>query len=82
MNDIVAYEHAALGKQTEITYGEAAELTRELLDEIYQPFKLGDLSYPASVVLEAVDPVAFRAVVLEEIDYRISEGLWTEDPPE
>lgn len=36
------------------------ELYRELLDEIYEPIKFGELEYCPSQVLEAVDPTAFR----------------------
>lgn len=36
------------------------ELFRELLDEIYEPIKFGELEYSPSLVLEAVDPTAFR----------------------
>jgi hypothetical protein len=74
---VVAYDENGV----EVTYGEAAELTRDILDEVYDPFTLGELSYPASRVLEEVDPIAFRQVVLEEIDYRIQDCDWTEDPP-
>lgn len=36
------------------------ELYRDLLDEIYEPIKFGELEYCPSQVLEAVDPTAFR----------------------
>lgn len=46
-----------------VTEGEQVdieELYRELLDEIYEPIKFGELEYCPSQVLEAVDPTAFR----------------------
>jgi hypothetical protein len=36
------------------------ELFRELLDEIHEPIKFGELEYCPSQVLEVVDPTAFR----------------------
>ena len=46
-----------------VTEGEQVdieELYRDLLDEIYEPIKFGELEYCPSQVLEAVDPTAFR----------------------
>jgi len=44
------------------------ELFRELLDEIYEPIKFGELEYCPSQVLEAVDPTAFRMGCNENAD--------------
>ncbi|MBA4026679.1 MAG: hypothetical protein C0473_00405 [Cyanobacteria bacterium DS3.002] len=46
---------AAEGEQVNIE-----ELYRDLLDEVYEPIKFGELEYCPSQVLEAVDPTAFR----------------------
>lgn len=46
-----------------VTEGEQVnieELYRDLLDEVYEPIKFGELEYCPSQVLEAVDPTAFR----------------------
>ena len=66
------------------------ELYRDMLDEVYEPVKFGDLEYSPSVVLEAVDETAFRIgcnemaenmvhdevlVCLNGIYYRIEELL-------
>src|ERR1700733_4796100 len=36
------------------------ELYRDLLDEVYEPIKFGELEYSPATVLESVDPTAFR----------------------
>lgn len=47
----------------------------ELLDEIYSPFKIGNLEYPASETFKDVDPIAFNQEFLNWLD---AEG-WDED---
>jgi hypothetical protein len=51
-----------------------AELYRDLLDEIYEPIKFGELEYSPSTVLEAVDKVAFDMGCNEYADSEIEDG--------
>lgn len=51
-----------------------AELYRDLLDEIYDPVKFGDLEYSPATVLESVDPVAFQMGCNEYADSEIQDG--------
>lgn len=50
------------------------ELFRELLDEIYEPIKFGELEYCPSQVLEAVDSTAFRMGCNENADSLVEDG--------
>ncbi len=40
------------------------ELYRDLLDEVYEPVRFGDLEYSPSTVLESVDQVAFNMAAM------------------
>ncbi len=51
-----------------------AELYRDLLDEIYEPIKFGELEYSPSMVLESVDTVAFEMGCSEYADNEVDEG--------
>ncbi len=51
-----------------------AELYRDLLDEIYEPIKFGELEYTPSMVLESVDTVAFEMGCNEYADSELDEG--------
>lgn len=51
-----------------------AELYRDLLDEIYEPVRFGELEYSPSTVLEAVDSVAFRMGCNEYADGEVQDG--------
>ncbi|HEY9685153.1 MAG TPA: hypothetical protein V6C86_26505 [Oculatellaceae cyanobacterium] len=51
------------------------ELYRDLLDECYAEVKFGDFTYSPSLVLESVDPTAFRIGVSEYADSLICDGL-------
>lgn len=48
----------------------------EAIDEITEPFTLGDLSYPASLILKKVDPIAYHQ---EYLNYLDAEGLDEDD---
>lgn len=50
------------------------ELYRDLLDEIYEPIKFGELEYCPSQVLESVDPTAFRMGCNEYADSLMEDG--------
>lgn len=51
-----------------------SELYSDLLDEIYEPVKFGELEYCPSTVLEAVDPVVFRLGCNEYADSEVQDG--------
>ncbi len=53
---------------------DVAELYRDLLDEIYEPVKFGELEYSPSTVLESVDTVAFEMGVSEYADSEVQDG--------
>lgn len=59
------------------TEGEIDEQYRQLLDEIGGPVKIGALTYDASVVLAAVDPIAYRCGLADYTSNLIDDG-WTE----
>lgn len=42
----------------------------DLWDEIYPEVSFGSLTYPASRVLKAVDPIAYRQELLNHVDAR------------
>lgn len=44
----------------------SAELFEEMLDELYPTFKIGELTFYASQILKACDPIAYR---IELADY-------------
>jgi hypothetical protein len=44
----------------------SAELFEEMLDELYPAFKIGELTFYASQILKACDPIAYR---IELTDY-------------
>ncbi len=50
------------------------ELFRDVLDEIYEPIKFGELEYCPSQVLEAVDSTAFRMGCNENADRLVEDG--------
>jgi len=51
-----------------------AEFYRDLLDEIYDPIKFGELEYSPSMVLESVDRVAFEMGCDEYADSELDDG--------
>lgn len=51
------------------------ELYRDLLDDIYEPVRFGELEYSPSAVLEAVDPVAFRIGAQENAGSAVEDSL-------
>jgi hypothetical protein len=54
------------------------ELYRDLLDECYPEVKFGELTYSPALVLESVDPTAFRVGAGEYADGMIEDGLLME----
>lgn len=50
------------------------ELYRDLLDEVYEPIRFGELTYSPSQVLESVDPIAFNMGAGEYADSLIEDG--------
>lgn len=48
----------------------------DILDEVYEEYKIGYLSYPASEVLKRCDPIAYNCGIDDEIDYRLSEAKY------
>lgn len=51
---------------------QAIEMTRALIDACESPVKICGMSYTASRILELVDPIAFRCIMLDMLD---SENL-------
>jgi len=64
--------------ETEGEQVDVEELYRDLLDECYPEIKFGELSYSPAMVLEAVDPTAFRIGAGEYADGMIEDGLLIE----
>lgn len=50
------------------------EMYDELLDECYEPFKIGDLEYSPSQVLKDVDPTAYRIGKQDYLDSLVEDG--------
>lgn len=50
------------------------EMYDDLLDECYEPFKLGDLEYSPSQVLRDVDPTAYRIGKQDYLDSLVEDG--------
>lgn len=64
--------------ETEGEHIDVEELYRDLLDDCYPEIKFGELMYSPAVVLEAVDPTAFRMGAVEYADGMIEDGLLIE----
>ena len=60
--------------ETEGEHVDVEELYRDLLDECYPAVKFGELEYSPSLVLESVDPTAFRIGAGEYADGMIEDG--------
>lgn len=60
--------------ETEGELVDVDEPYRDLLDECYSEVKLGDLTYSPSLVLELVDPTAFRIGAGEYADSIVEDG--------
>lgn len=56
---------------------EAEEAYEVMLDECYEPFRIGQMEYRPSYVLKEVDPVAYRCGLIDYID-----GIELRDWPE
>ena len=52
----------------EKSFEEWEEMVEEMLNDDYEPFKIGNLEYPAGTTLKEIDPIAFREIVLEYMD--------------
>ncbi len=46
----------------------------EFLNEVCDPFEIGNLSYEAGRVLEKIDPIAFRQGMLDQLDCEQRDG--------
>ena len=57
------------------TYDEVADEYEELLDELYEEVKIGDLTFSPGRIVRGLDPIAFRVGVA---DY--SSEYFTEYP--
>lgn len=55
------------------------EYVREMLDECYDTLTIGGVEFAPSRIVEELDPIMFRMIVLEEMDARITDGEWTEE---
>ena len=64
--------------ETEGEHIDVEELYRDLLDECYPEIKFGELMYSPAVVLESVDPTAFRIGAGEYAAGMIEDGLLIE----
>jgi hypothetical protein len=64
--------------ETEGEQVDVEALYRDLLDECYPEVKFGELMYSPSLVLESVDPTAFRIGAGEYADGMIEDGLLIE----
>jgi len=53
---------------------DADEMYADLLDECYEPFKMGDLEYSPSQVLKDVDPTAYRIGKQDYLDSLVEDG--------
>lgn len=58
-----------LNKELNMTESEIEESLVQLLDEIYEPFKMGELTFYPSDILKSCDPIAWRMAVSEHEDY-------------
>lgn len=57
-------------KVSEMTDREIEESLAELLDELYEPFKMGgELTFSPSDIVKSCDPIAWRMMVNEHEDY-------------
>ena len=71
-----AYD-AETGDEIDVT-----EYVRDMLDECYDPAVIGGVEFSPSRIVEELDPIMFRMIVLEEIDAKVTDGEWSEDAPE
>lgn len=55
------------------------EYVREMLDECYDTATIGGVEFYPSRIIEELDPIMFRMIVLDEMDARITDGEWTEE---
>jgi hypothetical protein len=55
------------------------EYVREMLDECYDALTIGGIEFSPSRIVEELDPIMFRMIVLQEMDAQITDGMWTEE---
>lgn len=48
---------------SKFTEPELEAMFDEFLDEVYEPFKMGELAYMPSDILKSCDPVAYRCML-------------------
>jgi len=51
------------------TQEELEEQFDEMMDELYPPYKIGELTYYASQILNNCDPIAYQISVQEYADF-------------
>lgn len=61
-----------------MTEAEKKESFDEFLDETNEPYKLGELTFPASDILKSCDPVAYR-VYMSDWESWLEEDEENED---
>lgn len=45
----------------------------DFLDEIYEPYKMGNLTFYPSKILSELDPIAYRCAMADEVSARLSD---------
>ncbi len=71
-------EHFVKDEFEYLTESEMEDRYIELLDEIYDEVKIGNLTVSAGDVMKTMDPIAFRIGVSEEADHNVEEGRLVE----
>jgi len=44
-----------------------------ILDDIYEPYKIGELTFYASAILKELDPIAYRCGISDEKSFRFED---------
>lgn len=63
----------------EVTREELEERVEETLNEVYEPFTMGDLTYMPGDILRELDPIAWRMTVSDEHDSLMQVGEIVEE---
>jgi hypothetical protein len=61
-----------------ITRYELEEMYDDMLNECYDDYRVGDVTFVASYVLYNCDPISYDAGFQEYIDVLLSDGVFTE----
>ena len=64
----------------EIGRNELEELYDDWLDEVYEPYVIGEIEFSASTVLKECDPIAYRVYKSDWVDAQIADGVFSEEP--